>query len=192
MTFFLITVMVLAYLVGSLSAAIITSKLMGLPDTRTYGSHNPGATNIYQYVGKNAAILTLLGDLLKGLIVVSLVKFTVDNDVVTAFSGVAVFLGHLYPLYFDFRGGKGVATAFGVVIGVDIAVALVLLGTWLLVYKASKLSSLSALTSAFLLPIYLYFFVESEAYVVMGVFLSMMLFVRHRSNILKILDGTED
>jgi len=192
MTFFLITVMVLAYLVGSLSAAIITSKLMGLPDPRTYGSHNPGATNIYQYVGKNAAILTLLGDLLKGLIVVSLVKFTVDNDVVTAFSGVAVFLGHLYPLYFDFRGGKGVATAFGVVIGVDIAVALVLLGTWLLVYKASKLSSLSALTSAFLLPIYLYFFVESEAYVVMGVFLSMMLFVRHRSNILKILDGTED
>jgi len=192
MTFLSILAVFIAYLIGSLSAAIITSKLMGLPDPRTYGSDNPGATNVYQYAGKKAAIFTLFGDLLKGLVVILLMKYLIGNNVIIALAGVAVFLGHLYPLYFNFGGGKGVATAFGVVIGLDLVVASIMLVAWLFVYKVSKLSSLSALVSAFLLPIYLYFLVDNAAYVWLGLFMSVMLFVRHRSNIVKILDGTED
>ena len=183
---------IVAYLLGSLSAAIITSKVMRLPDPRSYGSENPGATNVYQYSGKKAAIFTLLGDLLKGFIAVFLVKFFVVDSNTVALVGVAVFLGHLYPLFFNFKGGKGVATAFGVVLGVDLVVAFVLLVTWLLVYRFYKLSSLSALVAALFLPLYLYFFLDNDIYVGMGLFISVMLFVRHRSNIVKILDGTED
>jgi len=180
----------LSYLLGSLSAAVITCKLMHLPDPRSEGSNNPGVTNVYQLYGKKPAVFTLVGDVLKGLLPVALARYY-DLDVLTvSLVAMAAFLGHLYPLFFSFEGGKGVATAFGLMLALNFYVALLVLVTWLLVLKTFKLSSLSALISSVLVPVYFYFL--DERFTVMSVVMSVFLIWRHRSNIKKIIDGTED
>ncbi len=187
-----VLLVIIAYLSGSITTAVITCKLMGLPDPRTQGSENPGATNVLKFGGKKAAFITLIGDLLKGLLPV-LAGVALDADEGTlALVAMAAFLGHLYPLFHGFRGGKGVATAFGVLLGLNWLVGIALFVTWLCVYYLFRLSSLAALVTALLAPFYFYFLDGSTVYTVLSGLISALLILRHRSNIVKIIEGTED
>ncbi len=186
-----IALVVFAYLLGSLSAAIITCKLMGLPDPRSEGSRNPGATNVLRIGGKKAAAITLLGDSIKGLIPVLVARFAGVDDHVLAAVAMAAFLGHLYPLFFGFHGGKGVATAMGVLLGIAWPVALAAAATWLVMTKVVKISSLSALTAAVLAPFYMWLLESSQAFFSLSVALAILLVWRHRSNIQRLLSGNE-
>ncbi len=179
-----------SYLLGSLSAAIISCKLMGLDDPRTGGSNNPGATNVYKLYGKKPAIFTLVGDLLKGLIPVLFAKLYGMDSVSLSLIALASFLGHLYPLFFAFKGGKGVATLFGILIALNIYVAGLSLLTWLVMIKLFKLSSLAALVSSLLMPLYFYIFDIHFVYI--GFVFTAFIIWRHQSNIIKIVEGTED
>ena len=186
-----ISLVVFAYLMGSLSAAIITCKLMGLPDPRSEGSRNPGATNVLRIGGKKAAAITLFADMLKGLIPVLLGRLMEVDEPLLAAIALAAFLGHLYPLFFGFTGGKGVATAMGVLLGLAWPVALAVLATWLLMTKLFKISSLSALTASVLTPIYMWQLEDSVVFISLTIALSILLLWRHRSNIQRLVAGTE-
>jgi len=187
------TIMIFAaYLVGSLSAAIITCRLMGLPDPRTQGSNNPGATNVLRVGGRKAAAFTLLGDAIKGVIPVLVAQWMEAPSHILALVALAAFLGHLYPVFFGFRGGKGVATAFGVLIALVWPVGLAVLGTWLLLTKLFKISSLSALIAAVLLPFYMWLLAPQPGFIALAIVLSIMLIWRHRSNIRELIAGTEE
>ena len=190
----------LAYLIGSLSFAVIVSRLMGLNDPRSYGSKNPGATNVLRSGNKAAAVATLLLDALKGWLPVVLVKwlgadYGLGGGTVAAV-GLAAFLGHLYPVFFGFKGGKGVATAAGVLIGVSWVLGLTTLATWLIVAYFSRYSSLASLAAAVFSPLY-YLFGDRAAWyvdkriVMTLVVISALLIYRHRENINKLLKGTE-
>jgi glycerol-3-phosphate acyltransferase PlsY len=191
-----IALVLMAYFIGSISAAIITCRLMGLPDPRTQGSNNPGATNVLRIGGKKAAAITLFGDMLKGLLPVLIALIFTREDTTLALVAVAAFLGHLYPVFFGFKGGKGVATAFGAILGVSWPVALAMLATWLIVAYGLKISSLSALVAAVLAPFYFWanfkWLSGSENFIIMGSFISVMLIWRHRTNIKRLIEGTED
>lgn len=187
----LISLTIFAYLLGSLSAAIIVCKLMGLPDPRTEGSHNPGATNVLRFGGKKAAAITLTGDAFKGLIPVLIGHAFSLELVQLGIIGMAAFLGHLYPVFFSFRGGKGVATAFGVFLGISWMTGLALLATWLVIAKIFKISSLSALIAAALSPVYLWFIEGDQSLVIIAAILSILLIFRHRSNIKNLISGSE-
>ncbi len=187
-----ISLVVFAYLLGSVSAAIITCKVMGLPDPRSEGSRNPGATNVLRYGGKKAAAITLFGDMLKGLLPVLLGHAIGADASVLAAIAMAAFLGHLYPLFFGFKGGKGVATAFGVLLGLVWPVALAVLATWLVMAKVFKVSSLSALTAAILTPLYTWLLAPVNVYISLSIAISILLLWRHRSNIQRLLSGEED
>jgi acyl phosphate:glycerol-3-phosphate acyltransferase len=187
-----IALVVFAYLLGSLSAAIITCKLMGLPDPRSQGSGNPGATNVLRLGSKRAAVITLAGDLLKGLIPVLVARLAGADETVLAATAMAAFLGHLYPLFFGFQGGKGVATALGVLLGISWPVALAAAATWLVMAKVLKISSLSALTASVLAPLYMWLFETSQPFFSMSVALAILLVWRHRSNIQRLLSGQEE
>ncbi len=186
-----IALVVFAYLLGSVSAAIITCKLMGLPDPRSEGSHNPGATNVLRIGGKKAAAITLIGDMFKGLIPVIIARTAGADDPLLAAVALAAFLGHLYPVFFSFHGGKGVATAMGVLLGLAWPVALAVLATWLLTAKLFKVSSLSALIASLLAPFYMWSLENSPAFFSMTIALSILLIWRHRSNILRLVSGKE-
>ena len=188
-----ITLLVIfAYLLGSISTAIVTCKLMGLPDPRTEGSENPGATNVHKIGGKKAAVITLFGDLLKGLIPVLIGRFFGADELTLSLIALAAFIGHLYPVFFGFKGGKGVATAFGVILGISLPVAVAILIVWLSVYYLFKISSLGALSTALVTPLFFYYIDGSVIYTVMSGLLSAMLILRHKSNIEKLINGTED
>lgn len=181
-----------AYLMGSISSAILICRLMGLPDPRSQGSGNPGATNVLRLGGRKAAAATLVGDMLKGLIAV-LVARALNADIEVQ-SGVAVaaFLGHLYPLYFGFQGGKGVATALGVLLGLHWPLGLLTIGTWLVVAKLFKISSLAALVAFLLTPLYTWWLRPEPLLLSAILFMVALLFWRHRTNILGLLKGSED
>ena len=185
-------VILFAYLLGSISAAILTCKIMGLPDPRSQGSNNPGATNVLALGGKKAAAITLIGDSLKGLIPVILGLYLSLNECYLSLIAFAAFIGHLYPVFFMFKGGKGVATAFGIFIGINFKVALAVLITWLLIVKIFKLSSLGALITALVTPLYFYYIDGSTYFTILSLVLSLLLIYRHKSNIIKIINGTED
>lgn len=180
------------YLFGSISSAIIICKLMRLPDPRTQGSNNPGATNVLRFGGKKAAAIVLLGDMVKGVIPILVARLAGADALVLAAVGFAAFIGHLYPVFFGFRGGKGVATAFGVFATLNWQVGLALIGTWLLMAKVFKISSLAALTAAVLTPLYLWWLSGEQYWVSMSIIMSAILIWRHRSNIQKLLSGKED
>lgn len=181
----------MAYLVGSVSSAIIVCQAMGLPDPREEGSGNPGATNVMRIGGKKAAAITLGGDALKGFIPVIIAQLLGVSNLLLACVVFAAFLGHLYPIFFGFQGGKGVATSCGVLFGVNGFLGLAVSGTWLLVYKLFKISSLSALVAGTLAPVYAWLIV-GDGYIV-GVFtvISVILLWRHQSNIKRLLAGEE-
>ena len=181
-----------AYLLGSLSTAIIACKIMGLPDPRANGSGNPGATNVLRLGGKKAAIITLIGDLLKGLIPVLIALTYTSNHTTLALVAFFAFLGHLYPVFYQFKGGKGVATSLGVLLGLSWPVALAVTGTWIIMAYIFKISSLSALTAALLAPLYMWLFEPSPPYLIFTIVLSILLIWRHRSNIQKLLEGSEN
>ena len=180
-----------AYLVGSVSSAIVVCRLMGLPDPRTSGSVNPGATNVLRLGGKRAAVITSLGDVLKGFAPVFIAGLFIDLPPVLAAVGLAAFLGHVFPVLFRFQGGKGVATAFGAIAGISWPAAPAVLGTWLLVAVIFRYSSLAALVSAFLAPFYTAYFAFEPVYISSILLVVLVIIWRHRANIQKLLAGTE-
>ncbi|MGD8587953.1 MAG: glycerol-3-phosphate 1-O-acyltransferase PlsY [Chromatiales bacterium] len=186
-----------AYLLGSVSSAILVCRLMGLPDPRTQGSNNPGATNVLRIGGKKAAAITLFGDMLKGLLPMLAAHLLQVSPLVFALTGMAAFLGHLYPIFFGFHGGKGVATALGVQFGLNWAIGGAVGLVWLIMAKVMNISSLAALTSMALAPLIVWLVLPytaigpSPELVGMQVLLSLILFWRHRSNIHNLLSGAE-
>ena len=180
-----------AYLVGSIAFGILVSKLYGLPDPRTVGSGNIGATNVARRGKKMAAILTLLGAVIKGWFPVWIALLAGMLMWVVSGVGLAVFFGHLYPLYHGFKGGKGVATALGVMLAISSWLGLAALVTWLVVFSASRYSSLGAIVAALLAPVYAWYLLPYQDYIVTVVVMSIFLIWRHRSNIQKLLAGTE-
>lgn len=185
-----------AYLIGSLSFAVLVSRAMGLPSPHSYGSGNPGATNVLRSGNKKAAVLTLIGDAGKGWIAVFVAKqlawhFDV-SDAVIAGVALAVFIGHLYPLYFGLRGGKGVATAGGVLLALDWRVGLGTMATWLIIAFFFRYSSLAALVATVFAPLFAALVVGvDDAYVVCILVISVLLVWRHRANIRNLMAGTE-
>ncbi len=186
-----LTLLVAAYLLGSLASAIIVCKLMGMGDPRLDGSGNPGATNVLRLHGKKAGILALLGDLLKGVIPVLLARYIGASDTVIALSGLAAFIGHLFPVFFGFKGGKGVATLLGVLIALHWLLGLMFALTWITVAKLSRYSSLAGITSAIVTPVFAYLLLPNLAYTLCTAIMSALLLWRHRTNISKLLAGTE-
>lgn len=182
---------VAAYLLGSLSSAIIVCKLMGLPDPRSEGSGNPGATNVMRIGGKKAAGITFLGDFLKGFVPVFVVNLFGFSTILQALVGLAAFLGHLYPIFFGFKGGKGVATSIGVLLGFNWWLGLAFMAIWLSVYKLGKISSLSALIASTLSPIIAWFLTHDKAIVCGAIVMTLFLLYRHKSNIQRLLAGEE-
>lgn len=180
-----------AYLLGSVSCAILICRMMGLPDPRGQGSGNPGATNVMRIGGKKAAGLTLLGDFLKGFIPVYLANVLGMSTLLQALVGAAAFLGHLYPVFFGFKGGKGVATSAGVLLGFSWWLGLAFMATWMLMYKFGKISSLSALIASALSPVYAWFILGDKPIVSAAVFMTVFLLFRHKSNIQRLLAGEE-
>lgn len=183
---------VLGYLAGSISTAILVCRAMGLPDPRSEGSRNPGATNVLRFGGKKAAAITLAGDFAKGLLPVLLARLAGVEDTGLALTALAAFLGHLYPVFFGFEGGKGVATAFGAILGLSSLVALAAFATWLFMAFVVRISSLSALTAAALTPLFAWGFGISGVSFAVVLFMVALLVWRHRSNIRQLLAGTED
>lgn len=184
-----------AYLLGSISFALVSSKLFGLADPRTYGSKNPGATNVLRSGNKMAALLTLVGDAAKGWLAVWLAilfgpQFQVNQTGIACVC-VAVFLGHLFPVFARFKGGKGVATALGVLLGISPLLGLAVLATWLCVAFLTRYSSLSALVSAILAPFYYGLLYGFNLYFAAIVVISVFLIGRHRQNIANLLSGKE-
>lgn len=180
-----------AYLIGSVSSAIIICRLMGLPDPREQGSGNPGATNVMRIGGKKAAGITLLGDLLKGLIPVYAANALGLPVELLAATGMAAFAGHLYPVFFGFKGGKGVATTIGVLLGFSWLLGAAFVATWLLIYKVGKISSLSALIAAVLTPAYAWYLTGNSVLVGATALMAVVLLWRHKSNIQRLLAGEE-
>jgi glycerol-3-phosphate acyltransferase PlsY len=180
-----------AYLLGSVSTAIVTCRLMGLPDPRSSGSGNPGATNVLRVGGRRAAAITLLGDVLKGLIPVLAAQLLGVSITVVAATGLAAFLGHLYPVYFGFKGGKGVATLLGVLLGLSWLAGLATILTWLATAAIWRISSLSALVAAALAPIYVWRGTGSGLAALVVLIMAAILYWRHRENIRRIAAGTE-
>lgn len=179
------------YLIGSISAAILVCRAMGLSDPRQSGSKNPGATNVMRLHGKQAALITLAGDVFKGVIPVLLARWLDASIEVQILTGVAAFLGHLYPFYFGFKGGKGVATAYGVLFALDWRVGLACGATWTVIFAAKRISSLSALGAFLLLPVYGWLINHSLTFAIACVLISALIFWRHRSNIQNLLAGEE-
>jgi acyl phosphate:glycerol-3-phosphate acyltransferase len=185
-----------AYLIGSISFAIVVSYGFGLADPRSYGSKNPGATNMLRSGSKIAAALTLLGDGVKGWIVVFLARLYAaelqfDGSSI-ALIGLAAFLGHLYPAYFRFQGGKGVATSLGVLLGFNPWLGLATASTWIVIFVFFRISSMAALIAALFAPVYSVFLFGINAQSVAVFIMSALIFWRHRSNIRNLLSGTED
>lgn len=184
-----------AYLLGSISFGVLASWLFHLPDPRTYGSKNPGATNVLRSGRKAAAVFTLLGDAGKGWLSVALAQYFapalgLGNEAI-AVVALAVFLGHLFPIFLHFKGGKGVATALGILFGFNPWMGLSAVSVWITVAAISRFSSLAALAAAALAPFYTLFFLGLEARTFAVLFMSLLLIWRHKSNITGLIAGTE-
>ncbi|MDT8363964.1 MAG: glycerol-3-phosphate 1-O-acyltransferase PlsY [Nitrosomonas sp.] len=184
-----------AYILGSVPFAVVTSWIFKLPDPRSYGSGNPGATNVLRTGQKGAAILTLAGDAGKGWLAIVLARyFTTPGEegaILIAGMMLAVFIGHLYPIFLKFRGGKGVATAAGVLLGLNPWLGLITALTWIIVALLSRFSSLAALSSALLAPLYTYWLLQDSILTTTTLIISTLLIIRHRSNITNLLAGKE-
>jgi glycerol-3-phosphate acyltransferase PlsY len=187
-------VVLMAYLIGSISFAVIVSKLMGLPDPHSYGSRNPGATNVLRTGSKAAAVLTLFGDAAKGYVAVILARALVGVDIdswVLPAVAVAAFLGHVFPVFHGFKGGKGVATALGILLAINWVLGLTTLSTWLIVAVFLRYSSLAALIAALFAPVYFVFLFGIQPMALAILLMSALLIWRHQSNIKNLLNGTE-
>jgi glycerol-3-phosphate acyltransferase PlsY len=186
-----IVLVVLGYLCGSLASAVIVCRIMGLPDPREQGSGNPGATNVLRLGGKKAAALTLAGDMLKGAIPVLLAHLLSDSPAVLASTAVAAIVGHMYPVFFRFKGGKGVATTFGAVAALVYPVALFMGAVWVVTAMATRYASLASMAAAVAAPLFALVFIQEPAYVVALVIIAALLVYRHRENIQRLRLGIE-
>ena len=180
---------IFAYLVGSISSAILICKLLKQPDPRTVGSKNPGATNILRMSNKPTAIAVLFFDIVKGTAPVWIAFFLGIEPILLGFIGIAACLGHMYPIFFNFRGGKAVATAFGVLLPIGLGLGGLLIATWLIVAKTTKYSSLAAIVTVSLAPLYTWLI--KPAYVYPVLMLSALIIFRHKDNIIRLIKGTE-
>jgi glycerol-3-phosphate acyltransferase PlsY len=186
-----------AYLLGSISFAVVVSRAMGLPDPYKHGSKNPGATNVLRTGNKVAAALTLIGDAAKGWLAVTISRVVLGDpsqtsvNILLGLVAIAVFIGHLYPIFHRFKGGKGVATAAGILFAINWALGLATLGTWLIVAVFMRYSSLAALCAAVFAPIYFTFLFGVQPMGLAILVMSALLIYRHRSNIRNLLNGTE-
>jgi acyl phosphate:glycerol-3-phosphate acyltransferase len=189
----------IAYLIGSISFAVVVSKCMRLPDPHSYGSGNPGATNVLRTGNKLAAVLTLMGDALKGFLAVMLARIILGDELLTSTLNswllccvvVTVFLGHVFPIFHGFRGGKGVATACGILFGINWILGIATLSTWIIVATFMRYSSLAALAAAVFGPIYFVFLFGFQPMAIALVFVCALLIWRHRSNIKNLMNGSE-
>jgi glycerol-3-phosphate acyltransferase PlsY len=189
----------IAYLIGSISFAVVVSKCMRLPDPHSYGSGNPGATNVLRTGNKLAAVLTLIGDALKGFFAVMLARILLGDESLTSTLSswllcgvvIAVFLGHLFPIFHGFKGGKGVATACGILFGINWILGLATLGTWIIVAAFMRYSSLAALAAAIFGPIYFVFLFGFQPMGIALLAVCLLLIWRHRSNIHNLVNGKE-
>lgn len=187
----LILAIIFSYLLGSLSSAVIVCKLMRLPDPRTQGSRNPGATNVLRIGGKKAAIFTLLGDSLKGFLPVLAAWELGFDDTALGLIAIAAFLGHLFPIFFRLEGGKGVATALGCLLALNWPTGLCWIATWLVIAFLFRYSSLAALTASILAPFYMAFFTENPSFILSAACMSIMIIIKHKQNISHLLSGKE-
>ncbi len=187
----IIAMLVSAYLLGSISSAILLSKIMGFEDPRSEGSKNPGATNVLRIAGRKAAFFTLVGDCLKGFIPVLVAAALFDDPLVVALTGFAAFAGHCFPIFFGFKGGKGVATAIAATVGFDWIAGALLIASWLLIARAFKISSLAAIISFCALPALIYWREPDLRVAAVFAAISVVLIWRHRGNIQRLLSGTE-
>jgi acyl phosphate:glycerol-3-phosphate acyltransferase len=183
---------ILAYLMGSIASAILVCKLFGLDDPRRDGSGNPGATNVMRLHGKKAAILTLAGDVLKGLVPVLIAKALDSSELIIALCGLAAFLGHLFPIFFGFKGGKGVATLIGILFATHWILGLAYVLSWLFFVFLFRYSSLAALLAAVLTPLYSWLLLQNIYALICHSVITAILIWRHQSNIRKLIAGTED
>lgn len=184
------TIIIAAYLLGSISSAIIVCRMFNLPDPRTTGSNNPGATNVLRISNKLIASLVLFLDIIKGTLPVWGAYFLQVEPLYLGIIGVAACLGHMYPLFFNFQGGKAVATAFGTLLPIGLGLGILLISTWLIVAKLTKYSSLAAIVTVILAPVYV--FLIKPMYVYPTLMLSTLIILRHKENIIRLLKGTEN
>lgn len=182
---------IIAYLLGSIASAILICRLLSLSDPRQGGSGNPGATNVMRLHGKKAAILTLLGDVLKGVMPVLIAKALNSNEFIIALCGLAAFFGHLFPVFFKFKGGKGVATIVGVLFATHWLLGLAYIATWAVSALLFRYSSLSALIAAVLTPLYSWLILQNLSFLICHIIMILALIWRHQSNIKNLIDGTE-
>jgi glycerol-3-phosphate acyltransferase PlsY len=188
----------LAYLIGSISFAVVVSKMMGLPDPYTHGSKNPGATNVLRTGNKLAAALTLVGDAAKGWLAVTIARAVLGDpaqesaNILLGLVALSVFIGHLYPVFHRFKGGKGVATAAGILFAISWVLGFTTLATWLIVAIFMRYSSLAALCAAVFAPIYFTFLFGTQPMGLAILIMSLLLIYRHRSNIRNLMNGTEE
>jgi glycerol-3-phosphate acyltransferase PlsY len=180
---------VLAYLLGSISSAILVSRLFELPDPRNSGSSNPGATNVYRLGGALPACLVLIFDILKGTIPVWGAYFLTLEPLELGLVAVAACLGHMYPLFFSFKGGKAVATAFGSLLPIGLSLAGLLISTWLIIVGITRYSSLAALVTVSLAPLYTWLI--KPLYTLPVTFITVLIIFRHRTNIIRLFNGDE-
>ena len=181
-----------AYLVGSISSGIIVSRFFNLPDPRTIGSKNPGATNVMRSGNKKAAIFTLLGDLLKAIFVLAIAEYLGFEDLIIVCVALAVLIGHIYPIFYKFRGGKGVATAIGILIALNFKLALIVLSIWLIVFGIWRYSSLAAIVAVISAPFIGIFILKDQSlYCIAYILITIIILFKHKTNIKKLLSGTE-
>ena len=181
----------LGYLCGSLASAIIVCRVMKLPDPRTQGSGNPGATNVLRVGGKKAAALTLAGDVLKGVVPVLLAHVLTDSPAILSATAIAAVVGHMYPVFFQFKGGKGVATAFGAVAALVYPVALFMGAVWVLTALTTRYASLASIAAAVAAPFFALMFIQEPVYALALAVIAALLVYRHRGNIQRLRQGTE-
>lgn len=184
-----------SYLIGSVSFAILVSKLYKIEDPRKYGSKNAGATNVMRSGHKGAAVFTLIGDLLKGAVVVWIARYFFDRldggMAIIALCGLCAVIGHIYPIFFKFKGGKGVATATGVILGFNPLLALLLVLSWLITFKITKISSVAALIASLLAPIYAYILMGNNAYFGATLLITFFILYTHKTNIYRLITRQE-
>ncbi|MBE2894885.1 glycerol-3-phosphate 1-O-acyltransferase PlsY [Spirabiliibacterium falconis] len=190
MSLFALTYMIFAYLIGSISSAIIVCRLLKLPDPRTAGSHNPGATNVLRIGGKVPALAVLIFDMLKGMLPVWVGYYLGLSQFELGMVALGACLGHIFPLYYRFRGGKGVATALGAIAPIGWSVAGTMFGTWLAVFLITGYSSLSAIITALTVPFYVYYF--KPEFTLPVALVCCLLIYRHHDNIQRLWRGQED
>jgi glycerol-3-phosphate acyltransferase PlsY len=186
-----IIITLIAYLIGSVSFGILASKIFNIADPRTMGSKNPGATNVMRQGNKVAAIFTLLGDMLKATILLLIAKFYGVSDSLIVLISIALMLGHVYPIYYQFKGGKGVATALGILLGISPVLALSVFIIWIIIFFIWKFSSLAAIGATLSSPIIALWIGLSNQFVFLMCILSLIILIRHKSNIKNLLNGTE-